>query len=213
MKNLVSIAQPSSRRPISFSSSSIEGIENGTITHTHRLLYPQPENTKSLIQDTMARLNWYDAKDKNQNWRCPYGLPGDQLWVRQMWARVEPCPMELEDYRMPLDWRVEKTPDLQPYWRERIIFYSDFPGKEPEECGRGASDNLWRTPTTMPRWAARLWLKVTKIKILRLQAIRLEDVLADGLKQTDWEENAWAWSVSFKKIEAQKDGNQDEYSS
>lgn len=212
MTSPVSIPQFLSRRSITFSSSCIPGIENGTITQTHRLLYPQPKGTKLLVKDPEARLKWYDAEDEKQDWRCPYGIPGDRLWVRQMWARVEPTPSVMEDYRMPLYWRVEKKPELQIYWRKRIIYYSDFPSKKPEECGRGATDNVWRTPMSMPRWAARLWLEVTKIKILRLQAIRLEDAFADGLKLTDWEENAWVWWVSFKKVNRPEVGKDDEHS-
>jgi hypothetical protein len=178
--NLFSLPNPSCR-PITFTSDSIGKIEQDLKTQTRRVIYPLPTGD-ALIQNPKILLNWHPKDDLAQVWKCPYGVPGGRLWVRQVWARVEPFPGVMEDFRMPLAWRVEKNPVLLRYWRQRVIFLSDFPGKIPEECDRGASDNVWRSPTTLPRWASRRQLEVTAIRTERLQAISAEDAKAEGAK-------------------------------
>jgi hypothetical protein len=124
-------------------------------------------------------------------------VPGDRLWTREIWARVEPystprtktCPQGprqnpdvLEKYDLPIAWRVEKDPALLEFWRKRVIYLADFPGKEPQECGRGASDNKWRSPVTMPRWASRHLLEVVQVRAERVQEITEEDARAEGVE-------------------------------
>jgi hypothetical protein len=170
--------------PITFTSHSIERIAAGHKTQTRRTMYPQPEG-EVLVQDPKSPRHWHLKNDPKQRWRCPYGEVGDRLWVRQVWARIEPFPNVLEDFRMPVPWRVEKNPVLLHYWRQRVIFLSDFPGKKPEECGRGATDNVWRSPGTMPRWAARDRLEVTEIRTERLQEISADDAFAEGVESAE----------------------------
>ena len=155
--------------------------------------------------------------------------PGDRLWVREVWARVEPHPLVMEDYGMPLAYRVQRDPVLLAYWRRRVIFLADFPGKKPEQCGQGATDNLWRSPVTMPRWASRLLLEVTEIRVERVQEIGVEDCIAEGMRtnlrehdaccelkdqyakiwdqingrMNPWAANPWVWCISFRKLEAE----------
>lgn len=217
-----------SRQPITFTSDSIEKIEQGLKTQTRRVIYPAPAG--SLIQDPKILLNWHPKDDLARVWKCPYGVPGDRLWVRQVWARVEPFPGVMENFQMPLAWRVEKNPVLLRYWRQRVIFLSDFPGKIPEECDRGASDNVWRSPITMPRWASRRQLEVTEIRAERLQAISGIDAWEEGCwplgkahragdpqqtidqfhsvwnaingSKNPWESNPMVWCISFRKVDA-----------
>lgn len=125
-----------------------------------------------------ATPRWHGERD--EVWRCPYGIPGDRLWVRELWARFEPYPNVDEEYGLPIAWRIRKDPILLAYWRKRVVLLADFPGRRPEECGRGASDNKWRSPVTMPRWASRLLLEVTQIRAQRVQEISAEDCEAEG---------------------------------
>jgi len=191
------LAPMPSLRPISFTSESVNEIARALKTQTRRVIYPQPTGD-ALTKDAGAEWprggkprpinnKWIDAAGKS--WRCPYGDAGDRLWVREIWARVEPYPTVMEDYRMPVDWRVEKTPLLLEYWRKRVIFLADYPGKMPEDCGCGATDNAWRTPLSMPRWAARLHLGVTEVRTARLQSVSAADCEAEGIavyKGQDW---------------------------
>lgn len=169
-----------SRRPISFTATSINGIRKQFKTQTRRTMYPQPVGPRP-VQDAGTPLRWIG--EGGQSWRSPYGVPGDELWVREVWALVEPYPQILQKYDLPIAWRVEKNLVALEYWHKRVIFYADYPGKMPKECGRGATDNKWRSPVTMPRWAARLWLKVTGIWPEPVQEISEDDALAEGIQR------------------------------
>lgn len=190
-------------RPVTFTSESIDKIESGLITQLIRRVYPQPKG-QTFLQDAALPLNWLcpDGPDPAQKWRCSYGLPGDLLWVRQVWARVEPYPQPLEEYGMPIPWRIEKSLHLLNYWRQRVIFSSDFPNKKPEECGRGSSDNVWRSPGVMPQWASRRTLEITEIRGRRIQEISPAMRTADVEISTDEiASNVWVWQVFFRKVD------------
>ena len=180
---------PSALRPISFGSESIHGIERDLKTQSRRVMYPQPTSTRP-VQVAGGNTNKWIGESE-EFWPCPYGVVGDRLWVREIWARVEPTPAIMEDYRLPIQWRVEKNPVLLRYWLKRIIFLSDFPGKKPEQCGRGSSDNLWRSPVTMPRWASRQLLEVTNVRVERLHEITEEDAKAEGVSEPAPVHGAW----------------------
>lgn len=180
-------------RSIPFSTSSIHGIQKRLKTHTRRVMYPQPVGER-LVQDAQRSLKWLGEGE--QIWRCPYGVSGDLLRIKEIWALVEPYPRDNEKYYLPVAWRIEKNPILLEYWRKRVIFYADFPGKMPEDCGRGASDNKWRSATTMPQWATRLLIKVNDARPERVQEISEEDALAEGIQRQalpDLDGNRYHW--------------------
>jgi hypothetical protein len=245
-------------RPISFTSESIHGIEKGLKSQTRRVIYPQPEGAIEPHPEKVGRWRRVQEADHLADedlspgtppdgplWKCPYGVPGDRLWTREIWARVEPystprtktCPQGprqnpdvLEKYDLPITWRVEKDPALLEFWRKRVIYLADFPGKEPEECGRGASDNKWRSPVTMPRWASRHLLEVIQVRAERVQEISEEDAIAEGVnapldyyakqffsdhwyrdgykrlwdaingRKNPWAANPWVWPITFSRL-------------
>jgi hypothetical protein len=179
-----------STRPISFTSESLRGIEEERKSQTRRVMYPQP-SSPGPFQKHLTNPHFWQAGAAS--FKCPYGIPGDRLWVREVWARVEPFPQVLEKYGMPVDWRLKRNPEMLAYWRKRIIYLKDFPGRKPEECGRGASDNRWRSPVTLPRWASRMLLEVTEIRIERLQAISEADAIAEGVEKLGEFPNITPW--------------------
>ena len=171
-----------STRAITYTSHSIHGIQKDLKTQTRRVMYPQPKAPGPIEKYPDKMSLWHGAGGYGDPlWRCPYGVPGDRLWVREVWARVEPSPGVIEKFGMPIAWRVQKEPLLLEYWRKRAIFLADFPDQLPEECGRGASDNKWRSPVSMPRWASRLLLEVTDIRVERVQEISAKDCQAEGI--------------------------------
>lgn len=172
-----------SARPISFTSESVHGIEQNLKSQTRRAIYPQPKAPGPIEQHPGKRGQWRGPEGYGDPlWKCPYGVPGDQLWIREMWARVEPHPEVDEDYSLPIiAWRIKKNPILLAYWRKRVVLLADFPDKQPEECGRGASDNQWRSPVTMPRWASRLLLEIAAVRAERVKEISPRDCEAEGI--------------------------------
>ena len=137
---------------------------------------------------------------------CPYGQPGDRLWVREAWRTVavaDPMPPR------------ELTP------AHRIWFEADAP----HQPGFGKL----RPGMFMPRWASRSTLEVTGVRVERLHDISADDARAEGcpdkpvpgaeqasvdvmarlwyhelwceLNGADsWAANPWVWVVEFKRI-------------
>ncbi len=148
--------------PIIFSAPMVQAILAGRKTMTRRIIKPQPA--------TLPELD--DAGPKSPRWlvygipttlRCPYGAPGDRLWVRETWQ---------SDLR-----NAGKKPHLidqtEPVW-----FAAD--GKSKGHNGWGIRATGWRPSIFMPRWASRITLRVTEIRVERLHAITEDDARAEG---------------------------------
>ena len=112
---------------------------------------------------------------------CPYGVPGDRLWVREPWATEAGY-----DWTKPRDLpRVYPPGDNACGMQAATIWYSDelgsmktFP-RGPELHGR------IRSPRFMPKWAARLWLELTDVRVERVQDISVMDCVAEGIAGLD----------------------------
>jgi len=161
-------------RPIIFSGPMVQAILAGRKTQTRRIIKPQPVHAIALYgADGKPSGNFglclEDDWVIDKHVRCPYGAPGDRLWVRETWGKgVRPCI--LKGYRDGIECRADvvgnNTPplyDLQP------------PAGSPEDLKRG-----WRPSIHMPRWASRITLRVTEIRVERLQAITEDDARAEG---------------------------------
>ena len=139
---------------------------------------------------------------------CPYGQSGDRLWVREAWAHthdsVEACRAEFEDALGPgMNGPFYRATDEAPYTLR------------------------WRPSIHMPRWASRITLEVTGVRVERVQDITQEDCLAEGIAQWEegyeltaqevfrkgwnalnmkrgfgWDTNPWVWVVSFRRLAA-----------
>jgi hypothetical protein len=93
---------------------------------------------------------------------CPYGQPGDRLWVRETWA------LHPDDGEAGVLWRATD------------------PGWDAEGTGL-----KWRPSIFMPRWASRIELEVTGVRVERLQGIRPLDAIAEGIME--YEPGAFHW--------------------
>jgi len=200
-------------RPILFSAPMVRALLDGSKTQTRRVVKPQPEwdgkwfqwgghkpNSKygACAGNSLSTTFWMlDA--------CPYGKPGDRLWVRETWAHdaesVEQCRAAHED--------AMGGGTYGPYYR----------------ATESAPDTLhWRPSIHMPRWASRITLEVTGVRIERLQDISEADAKTEGWpvhmpsdprgytspKQwyamlwnaingpESWAKNPWVWVVEFK---------------
>jgi hypothetical protein len=218
-------------RPILFSAPMVRAILNGRKTQTRRVVRKQPEDVGAVRIGKMA--DFWDGTPRYQfesnsgkigifkppYVKCPYGAVGDRLWVRETWAPVNDYGVEAIAYRADTElWQIPKD--------ENFNFIPPVPEKW---CfGLWAGDLIsgvekgWKPSIHMPRWASRITLDVTGIRVERLQDISEDDARAEGCKpliygstyrdgfislwdsingkKHPWESNPWVWVVEFKKL-------------
>lgn len=210
-------------RPIIFTGESVPAILEGRKTMTRRIVKPQPGEGSYLAHYSAASPHWTWAKGyRTYRRRCPYGMVGDHLWIKEAWLYVGPgSGSELED-----QWELMSDPENQTV---RNVWY------------RATHENpitlKWESPLFMPRWASRVLLEVVNVKAERVQGISRKDADAEGLcswsneatgqryygiKHADvwetdprqafarlwdsihgkgaWERNDWVWAIEFKKV-------------
>lgn len=213
-------------KPILFSAPMVRALLAGTKTQTRRLVKPQPD--LSVLKPGihleyrarfMAYENWsgiehamYCAGAKSHDlpvyqYRCQYAV-GDILWVRETW---------------------------QAWYEYDKIAPRDIPNNS--DINYPADGNVWKTRVRsslhMPKWASRITLEVTGVRVERLQDISAEDCKAEGVKYVEdevelyeramplvwhaygrlwesiygpgsWELNPWVWVYTFSRMEAQR---------
>lgn len=151
-------------RPILFSTEMVRAILAGRKTQTRRMVKRDLANHyfQSLVHHTTGKFTFVENGNYNPKEydvveiKCPYGAVGDVLWVREKFR-----------YSDDLD---------EPY-----DYYEDFIDKYiPEEVER--SKGTWKPSIHMPREAARLFLKITDIRVERLQDISEADAVAEGIE-------------------------------
>lgn len=214
-------------RPILFSGPMVRAILEGRKRATRRVVKPQPvvgdggcwypEPPRKTAHRARHYANEAHLRKGLARDFCPYGLPGDRMWVRETWA---PHADEAETFRSYQRMEMGST-------RPDIFYRAD--GGEPHV-------NSWRPSIHMPRWASRLTLEVTEVRVQRLQEISEEDAKAEGIvphmggwavQDSDWrvgsptpnvafkflwnsingarpgcswEFNPWVWAITFKRV-------------
>lgn len=203
-------------RPIIFSGQFIPGLLDGRKTQTRRLIKLPNESSLGIWEPTEVGgpgtfqiINgkrvpvpreiaiWHTRSGKILC--CPHGVVGDRFWVK-------------ETFYIPTK---EEWPN--------ILYKADYLGlceKKPEWC-------KWKPSIHMPRWASRITLEITGIRVERVNGITEEDALKEGMtfetfkngtaKGSDpidsfhwlwdaiypgsWDRNDWVWVVEFKRVE------------
>jgi hypothetical protein len=147
-------------RPILFSADMVRAIIAGRKTQTRRLV-----KTNSAGRAQLAGRNWH-LQDPDCIKACPYGRPGDILWVREAFSG--PHCMESSD-------GCAAAPPSKWAKSSRLWFWADG---DPQHGD-------WtkpRPPIHMPRWASRITLRVTDVRVERLQDITADDAAAEGVQ-------------------------------
>jgi len=127
---------------------SVRGILEDRKTQTRRMVFRRGREEGTAY--TAIPGEGSTVETILEHFRCPYGQPGDRLWVRETWALPDPTDQRTICYRA-----------------------SGHP------ITTGAR---WRPSIHMPRWACRLVLEVTAIRVELVQDITVEDVIAEGLR-------------------------------
>lgn len=210
-------------RPILFSGAMVRALLNGSKTQTRRVVNPGKDRNFGC---EMAPHELAGEVNAGEYGNCPYGQPGDRLWVRESGIYSELlCP---DDPKQPGLFRhdVPATPDIGDYWVQR----TRAKGASYSVQGSSRSSDLkcLRAKVVpsiyMPRWASRISLEITAVRVERLQNISEADALAEGCVSSiglqggrfasenyawlwdtingdgSWAANPWVWVVEFKQV-------------
>lgn len=199
-------------RPILFSAPMVRAILAGTKTQTRRAVKPVGNDEAIVMLDHGKGWCPYRSNDGEGSFHtvkrggeyyleqtpveCPYGKPGDRLWVRETWrigAWNENDGTLCIDYRDGprkewIDIPEIADPDgdvFRRYWEqssddaERAGLKCDEEGKYTWEPGQ--SPCRWRPSIHMPRWASRITLEIVNVRVERLQDISEADAISEGI--------------------------------
>ena len=189
-------------KPILFNTEMVRAILDGRKTQTRRIVKPQPTNPR---HNNVGWIGWDDGHGYRIKPPCEIG---DVLWVRETWQYAYTY-----DY---YDKAIEET--------GRYVYFADdtmpFNYWIDTDSGEHKDQMPWRPSIHMPREAARIFLRVTDVRVERLQDIDDDGVVAEGLeigaqfdelwnrtvKKSDraklgWENNPWVWVIEFERCE------------
>lgn len=167
-------------RGMLFSKSMVLALLDGSKTQTRRIVKPQP------TIDAQGNFCWNGwnfgqtfegpriqaiasplPSSKTKKVHCPYGKPGDRIWVRETgWERPERSPKMLREGA--------------DTWER---YYYDADGWTDLEHDQFKEWGFKRRPCIhMPRWASRIDLEITGVRVERLQDISEADAKAEGIE-------------------------------
>lgn len=222
-------------RPIIFSAPMVRALLAGTKTQTRRVIKGQPTNSLWVLYHCPdGRWNWVLDKTgmgSGDPFRCPYGAVGDRLWVRETCCAHEIADAEYDGVHLPEPGtdgvkyaadsafrKIQNTPEAADGWWWLFSYRG----------GNGATV----PPIHMPRWASRITLEITGVRIERLQSISEADAAAEGVEfggitdpatgeidrdaaeayeqlweslhgRGSWDANPWVWVIEFKRVDAE----------
>lgn len=168
-------------RPIIFSAPMVRTILGGQKTQTRRPVKPvgAHEIFAFIGRDDRptGEFGWCSSpRYVTKHIHCPYGQPGDRLWVRETWQAWT----EFNNVRADA---------ISAEGRLRLNYPAD--------------GNTWnariRRSIHMPRWASRITLEITNVRVERLQNISDEDAIADGIEQVDALNGTPLWRLYGKE--------------
>lgn len=186
-------------RPILFSTSMVQAILEGHKTQTRRIIRVPPlDFLPSYKFGVGVGLNntwtwWYtpDPAESAKPFRCKYGIPGDQLYVRESWRIVGWGEGDWKiEYKDGTSKWFDCPEEVTEVWEsEHCIQCSDDCDKAGLLIGPddtyilkdGIVPTRWRPSIHMPRWASRIQLEIVSVRADRLQEISRDDAFCEGI--------------------------------
>ena len=196
-------------RPILFSAPMVRAILEGRKTVTRRAVKIQPRSKADIGSYGLGQPFIRNPDVTKPNPECPYGRPGDRLWVRETWQDVHPVQV-IDRYSQLGRAGIPGPPGVtyQTIYRAdgeypKVHYTHEHPYRciepDPNHGFLGAADSGWTgwTPSIhMPRWASRILLEITDVRVERLQDISEEQAKAEGVRlYTDHAELGDWWHV------------------
>ncbi|CAH1044519.1 hypothetical protein [Halomonas sp. TD01] len=198
-------------RPILFNAAMVRAILNGHKTQTRRAMKPQPAVHVDHFRHVTTcartgRMDWqacnkakkpvYAFKKKpcfvTEIAQCPYGQPGDRLWVRETWGVVShsfDANGERSQYQPDRPATpIQEMPFGQGYYHGHVIYAADGAFEwAGDDDGGGNTRSAWKPSIHMPRIASRITLEIVRVRVERLQDISKEDATAEGIEPPEGE--------------------------
>jgi len=205
-------------KPILFTGPMVRAIIEGKKTQTRRVIKMQPPVGRyQLYRAGQGLVNWILIGDDGQFvnsadqpvFRKPYEM-NDRLWVRETWRPESDMTESAAIY-----YKADGFRKLTPESKDKLLL-------KPND-----RDGLWRPSIFMPRWASRITLEITGVRVERVQEIGGEDAIREGVDRTNtsiygyaiqryqklwdsinkkrgygWDLNPWVWAIEFKVVEA-----------
>ncbi|MBZ7035755.1 hypothetical protein FMK35_25070 [Klebsiella variicola] len=187
-------------RGMIFNAEMVRAMLSGRKTQTRRIMKVQPESnqlgllliTDSTKHSDIGKYHWAESNATGNHARsklfsCPFGAVGDRIWVRETWAILgneDGCCIDWEEKLCKADERsaariyrasCEQRPGNYGLWS--IPDDADWKPHTKDYQYEGA----WRPSIHMPRWASRILLEITDVRVERLNAISEEDARAEGI--------------------------------
>lgn len=177
-------------RPILFQGAMVRALLAGTKTQTRRVVKGE-RASRGMESGWLLKPYGFLSDRQFAKAASPYGRPGDRLWVRESWGYFDPDGTG-EDYDRDhndegkagpcgtyCDEMLQEGNPLRDYWRRRIAYAATWQDKP---YGSGVpGPKRWRPSIHMPRWASRITLEVTGVRVERLQDISEADAIAEGI--------------------------------
>ncbi|KIQ56456.1 hypothetical protein [Pseudomonas fluorescens] len=180
-------------RPILFSAPMVRAILEGRKTVTRRAVSPKLTSQFDEPRGQADVEAGYPFIECHNGFHsaalfCPYGQPGDRLWVRETWGVISHTWNEHGDM---VDWvpdrpatAIRELPFGRGYYSGHVIYAADGPNEwAGDDDGGGEPRSAWHPSIHMPRRASRILLEVTDVRVERLQDISDEQALAEGAQQ------------------------------
>ncbi|WP_343463039.1 hypothetical protein [Pantoea sp.] len=219
-------------RPILLNAEMVRAVLDGRKTQTRRIIQSPAKNMQASGQKVIDYREpgdkWYgdhvfSMRNQSGTWcdytreqflaKCPFGAVGDRLWVRETFSGHYLDDEQIEDIKAGRD----KPSELCEY-------RADYP------AGAQAVEG-WTPSIHMPRWASRITLEITGVRVERLNSMTERDAIAEGCigghnsipgyhysatphehfhhvwqsiyGADSWQANPWVWVIEFKRVEVE----------
>lgn len=215
-------------RGIIFNAEMVRAILDGRKTQTRRVMQFQPESpshgirfiTEAKSSADIGKYFWSESnalgnRARSKLFTCPFGQPGDRLWVRETWS--EDFANYYPNDRVWYAANDDRRRDIEIVDGVRGIYSPESDVHVPFR---------WRPSIHMPRWASRITLEITGVRVERLCDISDEEAGKEGYpanpypfggRMDKWlwfrqlwdsiypnqsfKHNPWVWVVEFKRVE------------
>ena len=200
-------------KPIIFSTPMVQAILEGRKIMTRRIVKPQPKISMvdaRLVRAVAIPLQTEYVVDDKKTIRCPYGVPGDRLWVRETFLNTGS-----QEY-------------LNKITGKSFVYKADCGDMDRLSIQEAMCDLGWKWKPSifMPHEACRIFLEITDVKVERLNNISEPDAKREGVipdmatdhpsgylyrfpfldlwnkinAKCSWKSNPWVWVITFKRI-------------